>query len=248
MEDTSAIILAAGYGSRLGVLTNSTPKPLLLFDGLPFIEYVIRWLMKSGIRDINVICSVHYEQFEPLIYSNESFSRCVRLFRLERATTTVASAQLGLQNAFHKLCFILTCDSLWTVDLRDLYDRNVQTSSLATVLISARPNFSNYGAVKVLPDDSVIQMWPNEGTLRTFPTYVRPGSTMGLYLVDRDAVLSVIAPEDSSIEREPLNRLIPRVQAVWNETFFLDFGTPESYHLLLTQPQLIRQCWGLTST
>lgn len=36
-----AVILAAGRGTRMGALTESTPKPMLLLNGKPVLEYIL---------------------------------------------------------------------------------------------------------------------------------------------------------------------------------------------------------------
>jgi glucose-1-phosphate thymidylyltransferase len=41
-----AIILAAGYATRLYPLTKDTPKPLLEIKGRPIIDYIIDKLVK----------------------------------------------------------------------------------------------------------------------------------------------------------------------------------------------------------
>jgi len=47
-----AVILAGGLGTRLGDLTSQLPKPLLTIDGIPFIEYLIKNLIRFGFNDI----------------------------------------------------------------------------------------------------------------------------------------------------------------------------------------------------
>jgi MurNAc alpha-1-phosphate uridylyltransferase len=47
-----AMILAAGRGERMGILTAATPKPLLRANGTYLIEYVIQHLRQAGIIDI----------------------------------------------------------------------------------------------------------------------------------------------------------------------------------------------------
>ncbi|MDA4112345.1 MAG: sugar phosphate nucleotidyltransferase [Thaumarchaeota archaeon] len=50
-----AVILAGGLGTRLRPLTNTTPKPMVLVNGRPFLEYELKLLAKNGISDF-VLC------------------------------------------------------------------------------------------------------------------------------------------------------------------------------------------------
>lgn len=53
-----AVIMAGGRGSRLGELTQKTPKPMLKVAGRPILERLILHLVGHGIRKIYL--SVHY--------------------------------------------------------------------------------------------------------------------------------------------------------------------------------------------
>ncbi|MEO6846989.1 MAG: nucleotidyltransferase family protein [Chthoniobacterales bacterium] len=53
-----AVIMAGGRGTRLGELTNSTPKPMLRVAGRPILERLIWHLVSFGIRRIFI--SVNY--------------------------------------------------------------------------------------------------------------------------------------------------------------------------------------------
>ena len=50
----SAVIIASGRATRLGDICKHKPKCLLPFDGVPFLRYVIFWLLNNGISDIVV--------------------------------------------------------------------------------------------------------------------------------------------------------------------------------------------------
>ena len=39
-------ILAGGYGTRLKEITLNLPKPMVRVNGIPFLEYLIKWLLK----------------------------------------------------------------------------------------------------------------------------------------------------------------------------------------------------------
>jgi len=59
-----AIILSAGHGSRLLPLTADQPKCLLSLAGRPLIEWQIRHLEASGVRDVVVVVGFRAESVE----------------------------------------------------------------------------------------------------------------------------------------------------------------------------------------
>ena len=58
------IILAAGKGSRLGLLTKNNHKALLLIKGKPLIEYQIDEFLRLGINKIYIITGYKSHLFD----------------------------------------------------------------------------------------------------------------------------------------------------------------------------------------
>jgi|TARA_B100000787_G_C16192083_1_gene298162 D,D-heptose 1,7-bisphosphate phosphatase len=54
-----AVIFCGGFGTRLKKITKKTPKPLLKFDNVIFLDYVICNLAKYGFKKILLLC--HYK-------------------------------------------------------------------------------------------------------------------------------------------------------------------------------------------
>src|SRR6266581_8690908 len=52
---TTAVVLAAGRGTRMGALTAATPKPLLPVAGRPLIEHVLGGFAAAGVRRAVVV-------------------------------------------------------------------------------------------------------------------------------------------------------------------------------------------------
>lgn len=52
--DMRAMVLSAGYGTRLGDLTRETPKPMLCLQGRPMLEYIICHLARHGFNQIAI--------------------------------------------------------------------------------------------------------------------------------------------------------------------------------------------------
>src|SRR5258706_1446949 len=53
-----AMILAAGYGTRLGPVTYTLPKPMVPLCGQPLIAWAIESLLSFGLRDF--IVNLHH--------------------------------------------------------------------------------------------------------------------------------------------------------------------------------------------
>jgi NDP-sugar pyrophosphorylase family protein len=60
----TAVVLAAGRGTRMGDLTAATPKPLLAVAGRPLIEHVAAGIAAAGLRRLVVVTGYLGEQIE----------------------------------------------------------------------------------------------------------------------------------------------------------------------------------------
>lgn len=79
----NAIILAAGMGTRLRLLTNDRPKCLVEVNGIPMVERQIQFLKEKGIEDITLISGYKAEALDYLkdkygvdIVFNDRYDTC----------------------------------------------------------------------------------------------------------------------------------------------------------------------------
>ena len=66
-----AIIMAAGFGSRMQPVTLTTPKPLVKVNGMRMIDTVIQGLHHNGIQEIYIVAgylnsSMHWKYSIPV--------------------------------------------------------------------------------------------------------------------------------------------------------------------------------------
>ena len=52
-----ALVLAGGAGTRLSPLTSYVPKGMIPIGGKPFIDYVVSYLSKHGVKNILMVLS-----------------------------------------------------------------------------------------------------------------------------------------------------------------------------------------------
>jgi MurNAc alpha-1-phosphate uridylyltransferase len=71
------MILAAGRGERMRPLTDSTPKPLLLADGKPIIQYTIEQLVSAGFNEIIINIAHLGEQIKQTLGNGKQFNASI---------------------------------------------------------------------------------------------------------------------------------------------------------------------------
>ena len=90
-----ALIMAGGFGRRLGERTRSVPKPLLPIGGKPILEHILGGLEDAGIREITV--SLHHlaEQIECFLDARSGRAAVATLLEERPLGTAGALGRLG---------------------------------------------------------------------------------------------------------------------------------------------------------
>jgi NDP-sugar pyrophosphorylase family protein len=143
----TAMILAAGFGTRLRPLTHERPKALLSVGGRPMIEYPLRMLAAAGIG--HVVVNVHHlgEQIPAALGDGSRFGVRLDYSREDPILDTggaLAHARPLLGNGPF---FLVNCDALLDVDLRALWETHERHGALATLVVRRHPAAARYGAI-----------------------------------------------------------------------------------------------------
>jgi len=106
-----AMILAAGYGTRLKPLTERMPKPLVPVAGKPMIEYALDRLLAYGIEEVVVNVSHHKERLMDYLSAFKSLS-----FKISEEAEPLETGG-GLKQALPLLgngpVFTINSDIIW---------------------------------------------------------------------------------------------------------------------------------------
>ena len=241
MSRYSAVILASGQARRLGNICSQRPKSMLPFDGIPFLRYLICWLLRNGVDDVIVTGSrsCHGEIIAKEI--SDHFPSNVQMVMELSPQSTVRSTLFGLPMVKHRDVLLITGDSIWDVDPQSFHRLHLDKRSACSVLVTIRVDTPNYGLVKLdRTSGRILSMADYRGEFDGIPT-----STIGFYMVDVARFLDAIDPDhDLRVEREPMQRLIPDVWGVRNDSFYWDYGTPEKLAFLTGHPSIIRKYFG----
>lgn len=169
-----AMIFAAGLGSRLKPLTDTTPKALLPIAGKPMLEHIILKLKAAGFDEI--VINIHHlgRQILDFLGTRDNFG--MKIYISDEQDYLLDTGG-GIKKA---ACFlegdepflVHNVDILSNVDVRKLYDTHLQTKSLATLLVSKRDT-SRY---LLFNKEKKLCGWRNRetGEVKSFYPYFDP--------------------------------------------------------------------------
>ncbi len=92
---TTAVVLAAGRGTRMGALTATTPKPLLPVAGRPIIEHVLGGFASAGVRRAVVVTGYLGAAIEGALGPGARLGMEIAYCRQERADGTARALLLA---------------------------------------------------------------------------------------------------------------------------------------------------------
>ena len=185
-----ALIFAAGLGTRLKPLTDTMPKALVPIDGKPLLEHVILKLKAAGFNQI--IVNVHHfpDQIIEFLKSKNNFDLRIEISderdKLLDTGGGVKKAKWFFDDG--KPFLVHNVDILSNIDLKLLYQQHLETSPLATLVVSERDTFRYF----LFDKEARLKGWINEKTGE-----VRPENLTNTELFNKLAFsgIQVLSPE-----------------------------------------------------
>ena len=122
-----AIILAGGYGSRLGEITKKTPKPALMVKGKPLICHVVDYLASYGLKEIYIKLFYKASQIEKVIGEREVD------FIWEKVLSGTAGFLKKHEDILDDNFLVVNGDTITNLDLKDFIDFHYKFGNIAAI-------------------------------------------------------------------------------------------------------------------
>ncbi len=223
-----AILLAAGYGTRLRPITDSVPKCLVPIKGKPLLEIWLERLTDAGVNSF--LINTHYlaQQVSEYI-SNSKFSELCILKYEEQLLGTAGTLINNLNIIEDEDCILIHADNYCLADFAEfiIAHNNRPRNCLITMMVFESDNPSECGIVEI----------DNEGILIGFHEKVKnpPGNLANgaIYILSKE-FLSILIRDFinvSDFSNEVLPFFLKKIYTYKTNETFLDIGNIKNYSL-----------------
>lgn len=147
MDISTAVVLAAGEGTRLRPLTHNRPKPMLPAANQPILQYVLDALVDAGIGEIVIVVGYRQERVQEFFGAH---------YRATPITYVTQEKQLGsghallqARSAVEGSHLVVNGDQLIDEQSVTIVGDTFEQSDESVMAVVDRPNASQYGVVRI---------------------------------------------------------------------------------------------------
>jgi NDP-sugar pyrophosphorylase family protein len=147
-KNMRAMILAAGYGTRLWPLTADRTKPAIPFLGRPLVGYVAEYLASFGVRDVTVNLHHQPESVREALGDGSRFGVNLRYVH-EPEILGTSGALDNARDILDSETFVVINGKIITdIDLAKAIETHRSTGALATLVLRANPKRERFSVVQ----------------------------------------------------------------------------------------------------
>jgi len=199
-----AVILAGGVGTRLRPLTNNMPKPMVLMNDRPFLEYLIEMLKENGILDIVLLLGYLPDKIINYFGDGSRFGVEIEYSVGDvsfETGTRIKTAEKLVDDYF----LLMYCDNYWPLNIKKLVDFYNKHNGLVFVTVYTNKDKITKNNILIDEQGFVVRYDKSRKDVNL------NGVDIGFFIIDKK-IFGLMPDTNFSFEKEVLPRLIARRQ------------------------------------
>ena len=232
-----ALLLAAGFGTRLLPITEKVPKCLVKINEISMLEF---WLRKLTIQPIsNIIVNTHH--FADLVtheIANSTIKKAIEIFHEEELLGTAGTLLANFASELESEILVVHCDNYSDINIDEFLVAHSQRDPdcVITMAIFRTNNVQMSGMVET-DLNGIVQKFvekPEHSELTM--------ANAAIYLFDKHAVNEIREKlmDAQDIAKDILPHFVGRIQAYGIPGFHMDMGTIENLTLIRTRFETLK--------
>lgn len=206
-----AVILAGGVGTRLRPLTNNMPKPMVLMNNRPFLEYLIEMLKENGI--LNIVLLLGYLPDKIIDYFGDGSRFGVKIeYSVGDVSFETGKRIKTAERLVDDYFLLMYCDNYWPLNIKKLVDFYNKHKCMVSVTVYTNKDKITKNNILIDEKGFVVRYDKSRKDANL------NGVDIGFFIIDKE-IFGFMPNTNFSFEKEVLPRLIARRQL---KAFFTD--------------------------
>lgn len=225
-----AMILSAGFGTRLRPLTNYIPKPALPLLNIPLIQYHVDSCAQCGITKITV--NIHHlaDEMRQLIRKiQKTYHGAIRISYEKEILGTGGGIKAARKFFSDKTVLVLNGDVYCEFDLEYLYRKHKELGGLATLILRHDDHAEKFGSVHINEKGRIVSIPPlRQKNFHAFDS----GMFTGVHFIEPELFDYFPASDEFCIVRgvyAPLVSSGAPIMGFFSDDYWNDIGTPQRF-------------------
>ncbi len=226
LDRITVLILVGGLGTRLGNLTQSTPKPLLRIGNRPFLDYIIEQLEGCGFSKISLLTGFNSNIIENYYKTNPSRSASLSIIKETAPLGTGGAIKHAIEQLENDFYLCLNGDSFFNINIKDFISKQHYPKEVGRIALFETEKTNNrYGSVHINQHNRVLSFLEKDVINET------KYSNGGIYFFSK-RIADFMNSSPLSLEKDifPVMANNKSLYAIpYKKTSFIDIGTPDDF-------------------
>ena len=223
MVNKTVLIMAGGYGKRLGEKTKNIPKPLLKIGKKPMLELLLEKLEKANYNKIYISTHYLHDKIEKFIKKRKSKS-AIKILRESKPLGTAGCIHLIPKNEYETIT-VINADIVSDIDFESLNSFHIERSNDITLTVAEYEHQIPFG---VIDFDKKLKL----KTINEKPK-LKHFVLSGIYCLDKN-ICNLVKNEklDMTLLISNANNLGKKIGIFPIHEYWKDVGSPIDYELV----------------
>lgn len=220
-----ALILAAGFGTRLGLSADGNPKPLVQVGNEPLLSYNIRKLLNIGIDKIFINSHYKYEKFKNFIDYNLEFKGNIFLIHEPVLLGTATTIKHLCKNEILTDLLVMHGDNYFEDSLVNLKKSfSVLNKNFCGVIGTFITDEPEKCGILVVKNGKILEI--HEKTTSNFGNL----ANSAIYIFNNESLVEItkLRKQQNDLSLHFIPQVISRLKPVRLVGEFIDIGTPKN--------------------
>jgi NDP-sugar pyrophosphorylase family protein len=225
-----AMILAAGFGTRLKPLTETVPKPMVPVLNRPLLERTIELLRLANIQDIAV--NVHHLPEQVMAHFGDGSKFGVNLhFSREETILGTAGGIKAAQGFLDGGPFlVINSDIIVDIDLDRVLEFHQERGSCLTLVVREDDSPKKYAPIEIQPDGRIVRFIG--ASSKNVPDETRRVMFTGIQIMEPEIFSRIPAGKFCGTTEDVFPEMIEEGLPVFgflHKDYWIDMGNREQY-------------------